>query len=1123
MAQKTDIQELFKWATSNTTASQAKSSNYTLQQDLPLSKFLEDEGAAFAAALQNLDPNYWKQLLDKMKTDGPLKAEDFGAFTDGFGNTTDALAGYIQEQIDGTLASGKDISADLKTLIDKYGTKAENILDRIDLTKPSGVKDGLTDYFWNESVNKLLSRYLRYLDPTTTTLIDNSEDKNITRDEVKFENPTIPTKGGVGFRIKDIKNANAGRLFARAISNVVNPVTWVIPWGNIDGKTYSYVRDIDKIPEVLASKKEMQFTHSQNQDSVVGKYIRLLMPKYLRRVEVEDLNRNFWVIAQVISAISAYLFDEDSPISQLIKGMLDELVQIWENLLYLWVFMVLLSKKPETKIHTEVLYISVEDYLSTVKYDRFTRNNDYITQYDENNVDTNADVSALNMLKNVWKRRAQHIKEAYKDSHLCIIPVIRRNNYFENYYSCEQWPGAILYERGQKAPHYQIFNTSSSGKPFTINLKSGEITGISNNKEVYNYLMAAQKENDLELKCMAPVFSKTTKNGVTEYSNNIETFKEISPTPFFFGIRVIPQDIEVKWNSDKEKVSLDKIVLKLEDVMRFSTTEDDTSCVIRTSTFSGADLDKQVFTNVTYGTFTNGFSSEITKKPDIKDVYKGQFLGEVVSYYKNSKEIIFNIRNKNLELPIIREPLFTFVSDGVSLANLNSYSSRILSKIDPTSVLDDVNLDEQVILLTGFYRANLSCGNVGHKQSDDSYTYTPKYPNWSYWYEKTDGTIGTKEFTDQSTQVQGFNVTDGSTTGNLENITISYQVTGGTRDDNFKYASMSRDQIRTGAKILIPGFANPVDFPEYQSLTLLTPLGIRNDYATFVPREERGNVFLRTGKSQVEIETTTDHTHHCTITAYESKNTEMGYAEDNPGNNGRCNLNLYLSKAYYRTSSGKIRPEDWLFVYTQVTAMYMPRFGITDSIILESAEPITNCPTHAGGSMTGREGKFYYTNSRPGAKTINYRYFPMVKKFYMLDNGSIYSSGTTRDPEFGNSEKSKYYFCVVTRIAQHYFMMRDGNRMYGRIEKNRLRFNSPQQNSNMVYWENSFNSKPYNSYNDIIKIINEYTITKDDKGNPQCGYSGLKKEEKDYLLEQTGKTLAELDFITYPYNGYKNK
>jgi hypothetical protein len=60
------------------------------------------------------------------------------------------------------------------------------------------------------------------------------------------------------------------------------------------------------------------------------------MDKYTRNVEVEDLNRNFWVIGQTISIISAFLLDEDSPIKQLFKYISSETVQLWENILYLW-------------------------------------------------------------------------------------------------------------------------------------------------------------------------------------------------------------------------------------------------------------------------------------------------------------------------------------------------------------------------------------------------------------------------------------------------------------------------------------------------------------------------------------------------------------------------------------------------------------------------------------------------------------------------------------------------------------------------------------------------------------------------------------------------------------------
>jgi len=67
------------------------------------------------------------------------------------------------------------------------------------------------------------------------------------------------------------------------------------------------------------------------------------MPQYQRKVEVEDLNRDFWVIGQVLAGISIYLFDEDSPLNKMIKGLLKEIGELWENVAFLWAALALLG------------------------------------------------------------------------------------------------------------------------------------------------------------------------------------------------------------------------------------------------------------------------------------------------------------------------------------------------------------------------------------------------------------------------------------------------------------------------------------------------------------------------------------------------------------------------------------------------------------------------------------------------------------------------------------------------------------------------------------------------------------------------------------------------------------
>lgn len=60
------------------------------------------------------------------------------------------------------------------------------------------------------------------------------------------------------------------------------------------------------------------------------------MPKYSRRVEVEDLDRNFWVIGQALDQICDFLFNDQSPLNLILKSVLNELLGIWQNIYLLW-------------------------------------------------------------------------------------------------------------------------------------------------------------------------------------------------------------------------------------------------------------------------------------------------------------------------------------------------------------------------------------------------------------------------------------------------------------------------------------------------------------------------------------------------------------------------------------------------------------------------------------------------------------------------------------------------------------------------------------------------------------------------------------------------------------------
>ena len=97
---------------------------------------------------------------------------------------------------------------------------------------------------------------------------------------------------------KILKEANAGYNFKD--NGDLRDKYYVNPEVNESNKNYDTVRE-DEIVSVLENSTNLDYTNE------VDKYLRLLMPRYKRRVEVEDLNRNFWVISQAIAKMTQYL------------------------------------------------------------------------------------------------------------------------------------------------------------------------------------------------------------------------------------------------------------------------------------------------------------------------------------------------------------------------------------------------------------------------------------------------------------------------------------------------------------------------------------------------------------------------------------------------------------------------------------------------------------------------------------------------------------------------------------------------------------------------------------------------------------------------------------------------
>ena len=378
---------------------------------------------------------FWRKFLDFMKNEDnnlqhiPILESDF---------PTDVLSvfKFISDRSD---LDTNEILSDLKAKFLQHG---------IDIDSDSGMANNSKDYFWNESLSRALAIFLNYFD--------------------------ADFNGGNVFgnmSADDIKNANAGLSFSGS--------PWVKPNTNVDSQTYDTVRGSDKIQSVLNNSNQLQFTRSQN-----SKWIRLLMPKYLRKVEVEDLNRNFWVISQALGAVCGYLFDDNAPFQDLFKSILSELIQLWENVLYLWATLAMLSqKKSITNIHMEVVPIPNDEWKSYIKFDDFERPT------------TGYDVRAG--LEGLYSKLSYIIKQ-YSDSHVVIVPQIRSKNYKHNYYGEEFYPGFIFYDRNKEKVSYLPFLTENGNKKVDIDVQAGATTKYKN-------IVGALKEENLVYKYMFPI------------------------------------------------------------------------------------------------------------------------------------------------------------------------------------------------------------------------------------------------------------------------------------------------------------------------------------------------------------------------------------------------------------------------------------------------------------------------------------------------------------------------------------------------------------------------------------------------------------------------------------------
>lgn len=444
--------------------------------------------------------DFWKYLLEYMKSNSPINQNQL---LENDNPNKSSLFGYINQKADLDYLTEVELE-NVEENIKKFWNKLMEMYNdgaQLDKDSATGKVEGNLDYYWNESLSRAISLFLLSFN------IDRMKEKELAEIRSKLEQAgydeteinraiekyklgeydfedlkkrlkdkgieftldngiKMGNKGITHFHISDIINADAGLDF--------DGPPWVRPQYNVDGELYKEVRGADKIQSVLNSTKELQYTVSQHKDD--QHWIRLLMPKYLRYVEVEDLNRNFWVIGQTIAALSAFLFGDESPLNELLRDMLNEIAQLWQNIMYLWATAALLMQKNYiSKVHTEVVYLPNSASESYIKFDNFG-----------NSLPIDASFS---IEWDLIKERVEYLIEQYTACNVVIIPCIRNSNYKHNYYSEEIYPGMLLYNRNTNKLDICEFRQNDDNDLIRINVNKfrNRIYGLRELEDVYEY------------------------------------------------------------------------------------------------------------------------------------------------------------------------------------------------------------------------------------------------------------------------------------------------------------------------------------------------------------------------------------------------------------------------------------------------------------------------------------------------------------------------------------------------------------------------------------------------------------------------------------------------------------
>ena len=290
------------------------------------------------------------------------------------------------------------------------------------------------------------------------------------------------------------------------------------------------------------------------------------------RVNINELNNNFKLIARGlkfnINSIEAHLFQNsnNNNFLKVFTDTINELIDIWENLLYLWLAFLLKNKHQIQPLIIKQVYFEMNDIIPK-NYNVIINENQSI------NINNTNDEDKLNI--NLLINKLKDYIVEYSNSSLCLIPIISipKNLSIGRKYPEEWYPGIFFYE---PSLNNQLIDSSKKFIYYPFKFDSDKITNENFNPFENNHFVKAGFNKDSEYNLYLGDISYGYKVHYDDFHiiapfSAIEDTREIIPKMYSSAIKTVVNS-DYKWVNSQGKAIIYNLSLSHYDLVKNNYT-----------------------------------------------------------------------------------------------------------------------------------------------------------------------------------------------------------------------------------------------------------------------------------------------------------------------------------------------------------------------------------------------------------------------------------------------------------------------------------------------------------------------------------------------------------------------